>query len=159
MTQYLIDFHSPKGAVNDKMRMAPMATRLGELIGKPVATVGDCIGDEVDAAVGKLGSGDVLMLENARFYKEEEKNVPEFAEKMAKNASIYVNDAFGTAHRAHASTEGVSKYVDHKVNALKTRPQNVLTFYVKPSKASDMNSCELNQLINIYIASFRLPAS
>eukprot|EP01038_Epipyxis_sp_PR26KG_P005537 gene5537-7655_t len=105
----------PKGAVNEKMRMAPMAKRLGELINKDVYTVNDCIGPEVDAAVAKLGSGDVLMLENARFYAEEEKNVPEFAEKLAKNASIFVNDAFGTAHRAHASTEGVCKYVDYKV--------------------------------------------
>jgi phosphoglycerate kinase len=62
-----------------------------------------------------MKAGDILMLENARFYKEEEKNVPEFAEKLAKNATIFVNDAFGTAHRAHASTEGVTKYVDHKV--------------------------------------------
>mmetsp|Transcript_16766 Transcript_16766/g.28434 ORF Transcript_16766/g.28434 Transcript_16766/m.28434 type:complete len:424 (-) Transcript_16766:828-2099(-) len=105
----------PKGQVNDKMRMAPMAKRLSELIKKPVHTVGDCIGADVDAAVDKLSGGDVLMLENARFYKEEEKNVPEFAEKLAKNASIFVNDAFGTAHRAHASTEGVCKFVDHKV--------------------------------------------
>lgn len=105
----------PKGQVNDKMRMAPMAVRLGELLGKEVSTVGDCIGAGVDTAVSKMGSGDVLMLENARFYKEEEKNVAEFAEKLAKNATIFVNDAFGTAHRAHASTEGVTKYVDHKV--------------------------------------------
>lgn len=105
----------PKGQVNDKMRMAPMAKRLGELINQPVATVSDCIGAEVDEAVSKMKAGDVLMLENARFYKEEEKNVPEFAEKLAKNATVYVNDAFGTAHRAHASTEGVCKYVDHKV--------------------------------------------
>lgn len=62
-----------------------------------------------------MAGGDVIMLENARFYKQEEKNDPEFAEKLAKNASIFVNDAFGTAHRAHASTEGVSKFVDHKV--------------------------------------------
>ena len=105
----------PKGAVNDKMRMAPMAKRLSELIGAPVAATSDCIGAEVDAAVAKMKGGDVLMLENARFYKEEEKNVTEFAQKLAKNANIYVNDAFGTAHRAHASTEGVCKYVDHKV--------------------------------------------
>ena len=105
----------PKGEVNDAMRMTPMATRLGELIGKSVLTVGDCIGPEVDSAVASMKGGDVLMLENARFYKEETKNVPEFAEKLAKNASIFVNDAFGTAHRAHASTEGVTKFVDHKV--------------------------------------------
>lgn len=105
----------PKGEVNDAMRMAPMATRLSELIGKPVATVGDCIGPEVDSAVAAMSGGDVLMLENARFYKEETKNDSGFAEKLAKNASIFVNDAFGTAHRAHASTEGVCSYVDHKV--------------------------------------------
>ena len=92
-----------------------MAKRLGELIKKEVYTVGDCIGPDVDSAVAKLKSGDVLLLENARFYKEEEKNVPEFAQKLAKNATIYVNDAFGTAHRAHASTEGVCKFVQHKV--------------------------------------------
>jgi phosphoglycerate kinase len=82
---------------------------------KPVQTVGECVGADVDAAVAKMQSGDVLMLENARFHAEEEKNVPEFAAQLAKNSKIYVNDAFGTAHRAHASTEGVCKYVDHKV--------------------------------------------
>ena len=105
----------PDGKVNEKMRMAPMAKRLSELLKQPVATVGDCIGPDVDSSVAKLNGGDILMLENARFYKEEEKNVPEFAEKLGKNAKIYVNDAFGTAHRAHASTEGVCKYMDHKV--------------------------------------------
>ena len=105
----------PKGAVNEKMRMAPMAERLGNLLGKKVFTVPDCVGPVVDDAVAKLKGGEVLMLENARFYKEEEKNVTEFAQKLAKNATIFVNDAFGTAHRAHASTEGVCKYVDHKV--------------------------------------------
>jgi len=88
---------------------------LSELINKPVQTVKDTVGPEVDAAVAKLKDGDILVLENARFYKEEEKNVPEFAQKLAKGIKVYVNDAFGTAHRAHASTEGVTKYVDHKV--------------------------------------------
>ncbi len=105
----------PKGEVNEKMRMTAMADRLSELLSKPVTAVSDCIGPEVDAAVDKMNAGDIIMLENARFYKQEEKNDPEFAEKLAKNASIFVNDAFGTAHRAHASTEGVSKFVDHKV--------------------------------------------
>ena len=105
----------PKGEVNEKMRMAPMATRLSELIKKPVQTVGECIGADVEASVAKLSAGDILMLENARFHKEEEKNNPDFAAKMAKCAKIYVNDAFGTAHRAHASTEGVTKHMDHKV--------------------------------------------
>ena len=105
----------PDGKVNEKMRMAPMAKRLAELLKQPVNTVGDCIGADVDASVAKLNAGDVLMLENTRFYAEEEKNVTEFAQKLAKNAKVYVNDAFGTAHRAHASTEGVTKFVDHKV--------------------------------------------
>jgi phosphoglycerate kinase len=104
----------PKG-VTETLRMAPMAKRLSELLGKNVSTVGDCIGPQVDEAVGKLGNGDVLMLENVRFYKEEENNVPSFAEKLSKNISVYVNDAFGTAHRAHASTEGVTKYVKNNV--------------------------------------------
>lgn len=105
----------PKGVVNEKMRMAPAAKRLSELINKPVTSVSDCVGPEVTTAVSALKSGDVLMLENARFYKEEEKNVPEFAQKLAAHADVYVNDAFGTAHRAHASTAGVCKYVPHKV--------------------------------------------
>jgi phosphoglycerate kinase len=105
----------PKGEVNEKMRMTAMATRLSELMSKPVTAVSDCIGPDVDAAVNGMQGGDIIMLENARFYKQEEKNDAEFAEKLAKNATIFVNDAFGTAHRAHASTEGVSKFVDHKV--------------------------------------------
>jgi phosphoglycerate kinase len=106
----------PKGQVNEKLSLVPMARRLGALLKKDVNVVGDCIGPVVDEAVAKLKSGDILMLENARFYKDEEKNVPEFAQKLAKNATIFVNDAFGTAHRAHASTEGVCHYVDHKVS-------------------------------------------
>merc|ERR1712078_609982 len=73
------------------------------------------IGDGVAECVGKMGNGDVVLLENTRFYKEEEKNVPEFAEKLAANAGLFVNDAFGTAHRAHGSTEGVTKYLDTSV--------------------------------------------
>jgi phosphoglycerate kinase len=105
----------PKGQVSDKLRLTPMAKRLSELINKPVVAVPDCIGPEVAKAVQSLKSGDVALLENARFYKDEEKNVPEFAKNLAAHADIYVNDAFGTAHRAHASTEGVTKYVKHKV--------------------------------------------
>lgn len=105
----------PQGKVNDTMRMTPMAKRLSELINKPVLALSDCIGAEVDSAVNAMKGGEVVMLENARFYKEEEKNAPEFAQKLAKNSSIYVNDAFGTAHRAHASTEGVCKFMEHKV--------------------------------------------
>jgi len=107
----------PKGQVNDKMRMTPMAERLGELIQKPVTTTDDCIGVNVGAAVSKLKSGDVLMLENVRFHKEEEKNNADFAKELAEStgATVYVNDAFGTAHRAHASTEGAAKHIPNRV--------------------------------------------
>ncbi len=80
------------------------------LPGVKVTKTNDCIGDEPAAAVKAMSNGDVLLLENVRFYPEEEKNDPEFAKKLASIADIYVNDAFGTAHRAHASTEGVTKY-------------------------------------------------
>lgn len=105
----------PKGGADESLRMAPMAKSLGELTHKTVISVPDCVGPKVTAAVSTMKSGDIIMLENARFYKDEEKNVPEFAQKLAENADIYVNDAFGTAHRAHASTEGVTKFVKHKV--------------------------------------------
>ncbi|MFA5388303.1 MAG: phosphoglycerate kinase [Candidatus Omnitrophota bacterium] len=100
----------PKG-VNESERLTPVAERLSELIGKNVQKLNDCIGDEVKKAVMAMKDGDVILLENVRFYKEEEKNDPEFAKKLASLGEIYVNDAFGTAHRAHASTEGVTKYI------------------------------------------------
>jgi len=92
-----------------------VANRLSELLGKTVVKTDDCIGDEAAAKVGALQNGDVLLLENVRFYKEEEKNDPEFAKKLASVADLYVNDAFGTAHRAHASTEGVTHYLKPSV--------------------------------------------
>ncbi|OGC35429.1 phosphoglycerate kinase [candidate division WOR-1 bacterium RIFOXYC2_FULL_37_10] len=101
----------PKNGPEDKFRMEPVAKRLSELFGKQVQYVKDCIGSEVEKSVSELKEGDVLLLENVRFYKEEEKNDPEFAKKLASLAEIYVDDAFGTAHRAHASTEGVTKYL------------------------------------------------
>ena len=101
----------PKAGPEDKLRLAPAAKRLSELMKKEIGYVKDCVGPEVEAAAGKMKEGDVLLLENVRFYKEEEKNDPEFAKKLASLADIYVNDAFGTAHRAHASTEGVTKYL------------------------------------------------
>ena len=99
----------PKGAVNPKYTLAPCAKRLSELLGKPVQMMNDCIGPEVKSAALTLKPGDVMLLENVRFYAEEEKNDPDFAKKLADCAEVYVNDAFGTAHRAHASTEGVTK--------------------------------------------------
>ncbi|MBP0021393.1 MAG: phosphoglycerate kinase [Cyanobacteria bacterium SBLK] len=99
----------PKGQVKEELRLTPVADRLSELLGKKVTMCSDCIGDAVASVVGGMSNGDVALLENVRFYAEEEKNDPEFAKKLAANADIYVNDAFGTAHRAHASTEGVTK--------------------------------------------------
>merc|ERR1719324_1540309 len=105
----------PKSGPEDKFSLGPVAPRLSELLGKDVVMAPDCIGDAVGACVDSMAEGDVLLLENTRFYKEEEKNVPEFAEKLAANADLFVNDAFGTAHRAHGSTEGVTKYLDTSV--------------------------------------------
>lgn len=105
----------PKGKVNEEFRLAPAAKRLAELLGKPVAALKDCIGDEVKAAVDQMQDGEVLMLENLRFYAEEEKNDPDFCKKLASLGDMYVNDAFGTAHRAHASTEGVTRFFDTNV--------------------------------------------
>lgn len=100
----------PKGKKVPEMSLAPVAERLEKLLGKPVKFVNDCIGPEVEKAVSGLKSGECILLENLRFYPEEEKNDPEFAKKLASLGEIYINDAFGTAHRAHASTEGVTKY-------------------------------------------------
>ncbi|MBD2251749.1 phosphoglycerate kinase [Nostoc parmelioides] len=107
-------FGRPKG-VDEKLRLTPVAKRLSELLGQEVIKTDDSIGDEVAAKVATLQNGQVLLLENVRFYKEEEKNDPEFAQKLAANADFYVNDAFGTAHRAHASTEGVTKFLSPSV--------------------------------------------
>lgn len=100
----------PKG-VDDSLRLAPVARRLSELLGSPVRTIDDCVGPEVEEAAQDLGSGDVLLLENLRFYSEEQANDPDFAWVLASLADLYVNDAFGTAHRAHASTVGVAAYL------------------------------------------------
>jgi phosphoglycerate kinase len=100
----------PKG-VDPKWRLDPVAERLTELLGGQVRKVDDCVGPEVEAAVRDLGPGQVLLLENVRFHPGEEKNDPEFAKQLAALGDLYVNDAFGTAHRAHASTEGVAHYL------------------------------------------------
>ena len=101
----------PKGEVNMKYSLAPAAERLSELLGQPVKMAKDVIGTDADQVVAGLKVGEVCLLENLRFHKEEEKNAPEFAKKLASYGDIYVNDAFGTAHRAHASTEGVAHYL------------------------------------------------
>jgi phosphoglycerate kinase len=99
----------PKGGPEPKYSLAPVASRLSELLSAPVAFASDCIGAAAEAAVAKLAPGGVLLLENVRFHPEEEKNDPAFAAKLAALGDLYVNDAFGTAHRAHASTEGVAR--------------------------------------------------
>src|SRR5450755_5171969 len=101
----------PKGQREPSMSLRPVAAKLADLLGRPVAFVDDCIGEKVEKTAGALKEGDVLLLENVRYYNEEEKNDPVFAEKLAKVADVYVNDAFGAAHRAHASTEGVARLV------------------------------------------------
>jgi phosphoglycerate kinase len=118
--QYLLDHHArlilmshlgrPKG-VDERLRLAPVAVRLGELLGQPVQLASDCIGPDVERAVERLKPGEVLLLENLRFHKEEEQNDPAFAQQLAALGDVYVDDAFGSAHRAHASTEGVAQYL------------------------------------------------
>ncbi len=101
----------PDGQVDEAYRTTPLATRLGELMGRPVRHVNDCVGPAVEAAVRELLDGDILMLENIRFHPGETKNDPAFAKQLAAFGDIYVNDAFGTAHRAHASTAGIALYL------------------------------------------------
>jgi phosphoglycerate kinase len=140
-------FGRPKG-VDEKLRLTPVAKRLSELLGQTVVKCNDCIGDEVASQIAAMANGQVALLENVRFYPEEEKNDPEFAKKLAANADLYVNDAFGTAHRAHASTEGVTKYLSPSVagyliekeleylqNAIE-KPQKPLAAIVGGSKVS-----------------------
>lgn len=117
--QYLIDQRAklilmshlgrPQGTPDPKYSLVPVAARLRELLGKPIAMAPDCIGEQVEQLASTLKSGDVLLLENLRFHAEEEKNDESFARQLAKLGEVYVNDAFGTAHRAHASTEAVAK--------------------------------------------------
>lgn len=140
-------FGRPKG-VDEKLRLTPVATRLSELLGQTVVKCNDCIGPEVAAQIGAMSNGQVALLENVRFYPEEEKNDPEFAKKLASIADLYVNDAFGTAHRAHASTEGVTKYlrpsvagylIESELKYLQTAiesPQRPLAAIVGGSKVS-----------------------
>src|SRR5437660_6782918 len=101
----------PKGERVGKYSLRPVAERLSKLLGRPVAFAEDCVGASARGAVGQLKDGDVLLLENLRFHKGEEKNDDAFARELASLCDLYVNDAFGTAHRAHASTAGITKYV------------------------------------------------
>lgn len=138
----------PKGQVKEDLRLDPVAKRLSELLGQAVIKCDDCVGNEVAAKVGAMQNGQVALLENLRFHAGEEKNDPEFTKQLAANADLYVNDAFGTAHRAHASTEGVTKYLspavagyliekelDYLQNAVEN-PQRPLAAIIGGSKVS-----------------------
>ena len=116
----------PDGKVVEKLRMRPIALRLGELLHKPVQTAHESIGPEVEAQVQALQAGQVLLLENLRFHKEEEQNEPAFAQQLARLGNFYVNDAFGTAHRAHASTEGVAHVLPGVAGLLMEKELNFL---------------------------------
>lgn len=101
----------PKGKVVDELRLDPVAKRLSELLGKPVRKLNDCIGSEVEAVVAQMQPGDVILLENVRFYRGEEENDAEFARQLASLGDLYVNDAFGAAHRAHASVHAITQFL------------------------------------------------
>jgi phosphoglycerate kinase len=101
----------PGGKVDPRYSLKPVGVRLSELLGKAVVSADDCVGPAVEAAIGRMRQGDVLLLENLRFHVGEEQNDPAFARQLAQLADVYVNDAFGTAHRAHASTEGMTKFL------------------------------------------------
>ncbi len=108
----------PKGKPNPKMSLKPVAVRLAELVGTPVKFAPDCVGEETEKMAQSLQPGEILLLENLRFHAEEEKNDPAFSRQLAALAEVYVNDAFGTAHRAHASTEGVTHFLKPRAAGL-----------------------------------------
>lgn len=116
----------PKGQVFESMRLTPAAERLSELLGKPVAKADEAVGDAVKAKIADMKDGDVLLLENVRFYPGEEKNDPELAKSFAELADLFVNDAFGAAHRAHASTEGIAHHLPAVSGLLMEKELSVL---------------------------------
>ncbi len=125
----------PKGKVNDALRLKPVADRLSELLGRPVRMTGDALGPGVHDAVSKLRPGELILLENLRFHGEEEANDPEFAKLLADLADVYVNDAFGSAHRAHASTEGITHHLPSVAGLLLEREVDALSNLLeKPAK-------------------------
>jgi phosphoglycerate kinase len=149
----------PNGEFKDELRLTPAAVRLGELLGKPVAKADEAIGDAVKAQVAALQAGDVLLLENVRFYPGEEKNDAELAKAFAELADVYVNDAFGAAHRAHASTAGIAQYLPAVSGLLMEKELEVLgkalsnpdrpfTAIVGGAKVKDKIDV-INNLINI----------
>jgi len=154
--QYLVDLGRPGGKVVDGLRLDPVARRLSELLGKQVAKLNDCVGTEVEDFVSRMKPGDVVLLENVRFYPGEEKNDPELARKMASLADVFVNDAFGTAHRAHASTAGIAAFIPAYAGFLMEKevaalgkllfdPERPFTAVIGGAKVSD----KLNVLKNL----------
>ncbi|HEX2961068.1 MAG TPA: phosphoglycerate kinase [Ignavibacteriales bacterium] len=131
----------PKGQPNPKYSLKPAAKRLSELIGKEVKMAPDCVGEEVKSLVNSMKDGDVVLLENLRFHAEEEKNNPEFAKQLSELGEVYINDAFGSAHRAHASTEGVTKYI--KVNASGYLMQKELDYLGKAISEPERPYCAI----------------
>ena len=165
--QYLLDHDAavilmshlgrPKGQVNPKFTLKPVAKHLEELLGKPVAFAEDCIGPAAEEAAKKLETGSVLLLENLRYHKEEEKNDLEFAEKLASLADLYVNDGFGVSHRAHASVEGVTHFLPSAAGFLLEKeirfigdavnnPQHPFTAIIGGAKVSDKIGVIINLL-------------
>lgn len=116
----------PKGEVVEELRLTPVAARLGELLGKEVKKADEAYGDAVKAQISDMKDGDVLVLENVRFYPGEEKNDPELAKAFAELADVYVNDAFGAAHRAHASTAGIAEHLPAVAGFLMEKELDVL---------------------------------
>ncbi len=116
----------PKGAVKEELRLTPVAARLSELLGKDVRKTDEAYGEAVQAEISQMNDGDVLLLENVRFYPGEEKNDAELAKAFADLADVYVNDAFGAAHRAHASTEGIAKHIPAVAGLLMEKELEVL---------------------------------
>ncbi|MFD0050140.1 phosphoglycerate kinase [Actinomycetes bacterium NPDC127524] len=116
----------PKGQVTEELRLTPVAKRLSELAGKDVRKTDEAFGDSVKAEISSMKDGDILLLENVRFYPGEEKNDPELAKSFAELADVYVNDAFGAAHRAHASTEGIAQYLPAAAGLLMQKELEVL---------------------------------
>jgi phosphoglycerate kinase len=117
----------PEGKVVARLRMTPVAGRLSQILGTPVRTTKDCVGAEVEAATEALKNGEVLLLENLSFHPEEQKNDPQFAKALARLADIYVNDAFGVAHRAYASTVGITKHLPSAAGFLLEKEVDTLT--------------------------------
>jgi phosphoglycerate kinase len=138
----------PDGKVSDSLRLRPVGERLGQLLGKTVPVTGDALGAGTEDAVKRLRNGEVLLLENLRFHAEEEQNDPEFAKALAAYADVYVNDAFGTAHRAHASTVGIAKLLPAyagflmekelaNLGTIVTNPQRPFAAIIGGAKVSD----------------------